>query len=223
MSVGFCYENGTGVEKNPKLAFEYYSKAANAGLSLGQYYLGRCYYHGKGTTKDYAKAVELFRKSIQSESRLCRGLGYFSLGLCCLTGKGVEKNREEAFRCFRNAADSYHNEAQLLTGVMYLRGIGTQADPAEAFRQLSLVRRSPAADYLVGMCYFQGTGTAKNAKLAFQSFRKAADGGSADAMNMLALCYRKGIGTSPNPDKSEFWKKHAARSGRKFSLVHLTE
>ena len=48
-------------------------------------------------------------------------------------------------------------------------------------------------------------------------------GGSADAMNMLALCYRKGIGTSPNPDKSEFWKKHAARSGRKFSLVHLTE
>ena len=135
----------------------------------------------------------------------------------------MEKNREEAFRCFRNAADSYHNEARLLTGVMYLRGIGTQADPAEAFRQLSLVRRSPAADYLVGMCYFQGTGTAKNAKLAFQSFRKAADGGSADAMNMLALCYRKGIGTSPNPDKSEFWKKHAARSGRKFSLVHLTE
>ena len=61
--LGFCYENGYGIEKDYKQATIYYHKAANQGLVEAQFNLGICYYNGYGVEKNPAEAVKWFRKA----------------------------------------------------------------------------------------------------------------------------------------------------------------
>ncbi len=46
--VGNAYLQGTGVQKNEKLAFPYLQHAAHEGSMSAQFVLGGCYDHGKG-------------------------------------------------------------------------------------------------------------------------------------------------------------------------------
>lgn len=68
------YENGIGVERDYKLAFEYYQKASNAGNDKAQYRLAMCYELGYGTDIDMDKAMQWYKKStdkgnIEAQSR----------------------------------------------------------------------------------------------------------------------------------------------------------
>ena len=51
-SLGLCYDNGTGVNKDAREAVKWYRKAANQGYAWGQYNLGGCYLYGTGVTKN---------------------------------------------------------------------------------------------------------------------------------------------------------------------------
>jgi TPR repeat protein len=42
-NLGFCYENGTGVRKDPKEAVRLYSLSAEQGDASAQFNLGVCY------------------------------------------------------------------------------------------------------------------------------------------------------------------------------------
>jgi TPR repeat protein len=44
-------------------AFECFSKAANEGNAMALYYLGECYWNGRGTAEDIYAAIEAYRKS----------------------------------------------------------------------------------------------------------------------------------------------------------------
>ncbi|CAJ0647225.1 4976_t:CDS:2 [Entrophospora sp. SA101] len=50
--IGFFYENSIGTVQDKQLAFEHYEKSAKTGNSIGQYFLGRCYYWGFGIKVD---------------------------------------------------------------------------------------------------------------------------------------------------------------------------
>ena len=47
-SLGLCYENGTGTEKDLEKAFYWYQKAAENGNKVAQYNLAICYENGEG-------------------------------------------------------------------------------------------------------------------------------------------------------------------------------
>ncbi len=47
-----CYELGEGVDKDGRLAFEWYLRAALYGHSQSVWEVGRCYYFGIGITQD---------------------------------------------------------------------------------------------------------------------------------------------------------------------------
>src|SRR6185437_15455453 len=51
-NLGWCYENGIGIDKNKKKTFKWYMKSAKGGNSIGQNNLGCCYRDGIGTDKD---------------------------------------------------------------------------------------------------------------------------------------------------------------------------
>jgi len=57
-NLGFMYEKGLGVPRNPAAAVSLYRKAANQGHPPGQFALGRLYYEGVGLQRDLVEAYK---------------------------------------------------------------------------------------------------------------------------------------------------------------------
>lgn len=96
-----CYYHGYSkgkIEKNNQKAFELFSKVADTN-SRAMYYLGRCYYYGKGTKIDYKKAFSCFTKSYENSPRACLYLGY-----CYNYGRGVKVDYEKAMKYYQEAS-----------------------------------------------------------------------------------------------------------------------
>ena len=63
-SLGMCYQEGIGVEKNAVTAFESYMKAAAQGLAMAKFCVGTSYASGYGVAKDMNKSFEWLNKAI---------------------------------------------------------------------------------------------------------------------------------------------------------------
>jgi TPR repeat protein len=48
IDLGFCYENGTGVDNNEQEATRWYRLAADQGYAVAQYKMGHCYEYSTG-------------------------------------------------------------------------------------------------------------------------------------------------------------------------------
>jgi len=62
MELGGCYQEGTGVKRDPKLAFTWMERAAEAGSEGARLHLGHFHELGIGTKQDLAKAEEVMRR-----------------------------------------------------------------------------------------------------------------------------------------------------------------
>lgn len=71
------YENGFGVEKDFKIALNYFQQAADMGFASAQKGVGDFYYRGFGVPKDFGKAMEFYRKAAE------QGLvdAFYSMGM----------------------------------------------------------------------------------------------------------------------------------------------
>src|SRR5436305_418920 len=61
----WCYESGTGIEKDEQKAVEWYQEAAEQGNAKAQYNLGWCYRYGTGVEKDEQMAVEWYQEAAE--------------------------------------------------------------------------------------------------------------------------------------------------------------
>ena len=68
-SVAIAYEDGVGTKKDPKQAFDWYSKAAKQGHEGAQYKLGTFYEQGRVVKKDTKTAMEWYKKAADNGSR----------------------------------------------------------------------------------------------------------------------------------------------------------
>jgi TPR repeat protein len=57
-NLGFMYEKGFGVARNPAVAASWYRKSADQGFPAGQLALGRLYYEGAGLQRDLVEAYK---------------------------------------------------------------------------------------------------------------------------------------------------------------------
>ncbi|MBQ2790808.1 MAG: SEL1-like repeat protein, partial [Thermoguttaceae bacterium] len=65
-----------------------------------------------------------------------------------------------------------------------------------------------------GDCYKDGIGVGKDAKQAFEWYRKAADAGFSEATYRLGKCYEKGIGVEKNVAEAKIGYRKAAEQER---------
>ncbi len=65
------------------------------------YYLGRCYYYGKGVVQDYKKAAMYWHKGAE----LGDSDAQFNLGCCYYYGEGVKRDYEEASHWWSKAEE----------------------------------------------------------------------------------------------------------------------
>ena len=146
-----------------ELAFPLFSKAAEQGNAVAQYYLGNYYTFGWGNiSKDSDKGVEWYRKSAEQGHSLAQVL----LG----THYEYTENKAEAVKWYRKAAE----------------------------------QDNPSAQRHLYLCYRDGIGVAKNATLANQWLKKAADNGNEEAKteyNLAALKRKIGATTYNNLSK----------------------
>lgn len=133
-NVGYCYDNGEGVEKDKGQAALWYRKAAEQGLAEAQYNLGLCYAKGEGVTKDFVKAVSWYRKAAEQWYALAQS----NLGYCYANGEGVETDKEQAVLWYRKAAEQGNAVAQYNLGLCYINGEGVAKDVIEAYAYWSL-------------------------------------------------------------------------------------
>ncbi len=94
------------------------------------YQLGRAY----DANKDYAKALEFFRKAADANFALAE----VNLGALYFNGQGVARDYKEAAKWNRLAADQGLAPAEANLGLMYVHGQGVGVDYLEGQRLLRL-------------------------------------------------------------------------------------
>jgi len=137
-NLGWCYDDGRGVEKDYAEAVKWYLKAAARNFAPAQFNLGYCYANGQGVRKDKVEAVEWYRKAAEQNYTPAQS----NLGWCYDNGCGVVKDYVEAVKWYREAAERGHAEAQFNLGCCYANGQGVGKDIVEAYAWFSMAARA---------------------------------------------------------------------------------
>jgi TPR repeat protein len=189
--------------------------AANKGDAKAQYQLGRDLLKGIGVNKDYAKAAQYFR--------LAADQGYadaeVTLGSLYGRGQGVPINLTNAVLWYRKAAEQGDALAQYVVGNFYYtgRGVTNDFDEAIAWWQKAGAQNQMDAETALGQLYLipaapYGT-RYLNPAAALPWLRKAADQGSARALNNLGVAYENGLGVKRDFAQAAKWYRAAATRG----------
>jgi TPR repeat protein len=126
--------------------------------------------------------LDLFKKAAAggcTEALVELGLSYYS-------GRGAAPDREKAMSFFQSAAHAGHREAQIR---LWMMDLGEKEDTPPSSLVDSLKKASGdgsiLAETMLGYCYRNGTGTARNLPRAVYNYRRAAFRGSHAAFAAL--------------------------------------
>ncbi len=97
------------------------------------------------------------------------------------------KKQAQAFEVAKNAAALDNTDAALLVGLMYDRGIATQADHEEAINSYQKAAANPIGAFILGTYLYEGDGISKDAEKSAEYLQKAADAGFSYANLNLAV------------------------------------
>lgn len=183
--LGLHYSNGAGVERNLKTAAVFFERAAKAGDAPANTLLAECYLRGKGVNADASKAVSLLKTSVAAGDPRAMDL----LADCYHKGVGVAADDREAFRLSGDAAARGYTAALANLGVIYLTSSETElggdkkarSEKAADLFQTGARGGDPYCMYLYARCLESGTGLAVDSNRAVEYYRKAAEGGEAEA------------------------------------------
>jgi len=106
--VGFCYYDGTGVDKDESQAVFWLTRAADQGIAKAQYLVGYCYISAIGTPRNDNLAFTYFKKAAdQNESK-----GLLWTGYCYQNGRGTGVDYQLALSYYEKARDCGNKDAQ---------------------------------------------------------------------------------------------------------------
>lgn len=128
--VGFMFDTGRGVKKNPTEAAKWYGMAADRGHAVALNNLAHLYLNGRGVSRDVDRAVALYQKAARGGDPVAQT----NLGQLYLNGRGVPRIPSQAISWFRRAAQKDYGPALYFLGLMQLRGWGLPQDREEARR-----------------------------------------------------------------------------------------
>lgn len=98
---------------NLEEAFKWFKLSVDKNPSFAAEELGHCYFYGRGTQKDYAKAVECYKKAYKKP---------YEYALCLYHGYGTEANPYKAIEILKTLAEAENENAQKMLkelGIFY--------------------------------------------------------------------------------------------------------
>ena len=204
---GLCRATGSGVEKNQKLALDFFTKAANQRLPIAAWFL----YVSLATDGDKAKDISWCRVAAEGGEPMAQT----ELGFCYTKGDSVTQNDKEAVKWFEKAAEQGNVPAQNNLGVMYNTGRGVAKDnkiAVQYFRSAAEGNWVPAQRSL-GEMYENGLGVDQDKQEAFKWYSKAAINGDTIAQSYLGHYYLNGDLVTKNYTEAFKWLSQAAKGG----------
>ncbi|WP_166142441.1 SEL1-like repeat protein [Methylosinus sp. RM1] len=128
--LGLRYAEGRGgAPRDPKLAFQWFEKAADKGFAPAQYRLGSIYEKGMGVERDYAKALSWYKRAADAgNARAMHNLAVLFAG-----GGDGKPDYDQAAQWFRKAAEYGVRDSQFNLAILCARGLGVPQNLAQAY------------------------------------------------------------------------------------------
>jgi TPR repeat protein len=182
--LGYLYNAGEGVARDPAEGVRWYRVAATQGNADAQYNLAVAYAFGDGVGQDDAEAVNWYRLAADQQHRMAQ----FSLGISYAMGEGIASDDAEAVKWYQLSAEQGYASAQYNLAFMYRSGKGIGQDYHEAVRwyHRAAEQNHVGAQYNLGYMYRSGKGVERNVDEAIRWYTLAAQQGSTDAREDLA-------------------------------------
>jgi len=198
---GYC-----GITANLPTAIQWYTRAANQGSMLAQYWLGEIYFSGisNNGVSDYPEAKKWFTEAAE------QGQGLAELRLAYLNAeahyKGLTTNYPEAEKWFTKAAEQNAGDAQFRLGNFY----HNYKNPPEFEKAVYWLTRAAKGGNRLAMFDLsqmlkKGEGTPKNPAQSLVWMKRAADLDMLPAQMMLSEMYATGEGIKKDPLQSLLW------------------
>ena len=230
--LGVCYENGTGVPRDDKKAFDCYRNSAEKGIVDAQFSLGACYENGKGVGKDVKEAVEWYRKAADRKITEAQyRLGY------CFENYSEVRSEDKAAIWYRRAAENGHAGAQYKIAQFYEEGRGVEKKLNEAIPWYTKAAEQGNLDAQIRLGkYYETVSDTENSRAprstrnsakavskgspldmaaAIRWYAKAAEQGYQDenVFYTIGSCYENGKYVKENVKEAFDWYRKAAKLG----------
>ena len=189
------YEDGRGVERDWRRAFELRRQGAEAGDANAQTGLARAFRYGLGVAPDVQAAFDWGARALEQGAFDERPAALGLVGEILFDGEGVvERDRDRALSFFWEARTG--DDAAALEGlaVCYRDGVGVPQD--EEAERAWLER-------------------------AFEAALRKAELGSAVDASFVAFAFRDGRGAETNPEAAFAWSLRAAEAGLGVALYDV--
>lgn len=200
--LGFFSFMGIGTRRSYRDAFYWYSKAADKGSVIGQWWLGYLYSHAPSSNSD------------ENPSNVWND---------------IPLDYEKAIEWFTKAAEQGAPRAQSWLGYLHAHGglffqeLSLSEDDADLNRAVdwfekATTRNSDEALYwLVYLCYVAGSNLNVPSQKMFNWYMSAALKKHLIAQRLVGSCYEFGIGTERNFHSALTWYATASKNGDPFA------
>ena len=118
-NIGVLYAQGSGVEKDPAAALEWFRKAADRGISDAMHNLGCLYLAGEGTDQSNGQAIFWFRKAAEAGN----AAAMYNLGYMTVHGLGVDADPAAGYDWLKKALEKGYEPAQAAMDSMVEQGL----------------------------------------------------------------------------------------------------
>ncbi len=193
-SVGVCYREGHGLQKNAELSTKFLLHAATLGDVASMYDIAIAYREGIGIEQSNEKAIEWLDKSARNNDAQAQAL----LGHYYSTGSIVEKDIAKATEFLRASAHK-NNADGLYYYAMHLLENPTQNDSASTAACIEYIKKAAHMQHPDAMLYLMEHYTQNSDyKESYYWANKLHQAGNKKGTRHMAECYLKGLGVKQN-------------------------
>lgn len=222
-------EGKFGLARNVAQGMAILRKGSEEGSAECEARLGVIYFYGTSGQARPADGVALMRRAFEKDRNYVAGV----LGVAAETGKGTPKNLQEAVQWYRKAGAGYRvNLAEIL--IAGPENIRDQKEGMAVLEQ-AIAAGDEMAAFNLGFYYERGKGLPRDFAKALQSYRRAAELGSLDAMNQIGVMYEHGTAvpqsivaaaafspaSAPELVEARRWYERAASQGDSNGMLNL--
>jgi hypothetical protein len=184
VNLGLAYQQGDGVDRDPRRAAHLYRTACEGGVPIGCHDLGVLYDNGLGVGVDHAQAVALYKRACDGGA----AQGCVGLGTAYHLGQGAELDLLRAASVYEKACRTGEAHGCNNFGLLHVDGAGVPQDfgKAGAHFQRACDLGNANGCCSAGILHLRGLGLPRDDSRARGLMERACEGGERWACDWLA-------------------------------------